>query len=218
MKKFSKIILCLLLIIIILVGGTYYFYFYPKVAVKPLSSNINLDSIDLTKKLLPNDLNITMKNVNIDTEAKYSDDNITDILIVSLNKNSENIKLIDGIKTSIDKNNITIYATLKYNSIPVQCKLVFSVHSKDGKGIFHYEYGKIGFIAISKERLFSMLNRDSNIIQIDKSQGDIVMSLKDFKTFSVKSIKLDDGSLSIHVSGKLSVVDFIKEYEKIKRK
>lgn len=218
MKKFLKIILCLLLIIIILVGGVYYFFFYPKVDVKPLSSDINLDNIDLTKKLLPNDLNITMKNINIDTEAKYSDDNITDILILSLNKNNNSSNFIEGIKTSINQNTLTIYMTLKYNSIPLQGKLIFSAHSKDGKGVFHYESGKLGFIDISKEKLFSMLNHDSDIIQIDKNSGDIVMSLKNFKTFSIKSIKLDDGNLSIHVGGKLNVIDFIKEYEKIKKK
>lgn len=218
MKKISKIILCLLLITIILVGGIYYFYFYPKEDVKPLSSTINLDNLDLTKKLLPNDLNITMKNINIDTEAKYSDANITDILILSLNKNSKSINFIEGIKASINKSNITVYITLKYSSIPVQGRLIFSAHSKDGKGIFHYESGKIGFIDISKEKLFSLLNRESDIIQIDKNAGDIVMSLKNFKTFSIKSVTLDNESLSIHVSGKLNVVDFIKEYEKIKRK
>lgn len=218
MKKISKIMLCLLLVIIILFGGLYYFYFYPKVSVKPLSSNISLDNLDLTKKLLPNDLNITMKNINIDTEAKYSDDNITDILILSLNKNAKSSNFIEGIKSSINKNNITVYMTLKYNSIPVQGKLIFSAHSKDGKGIFHYESGKIGFIDISKEKLFSLLNHDSDIIQIDKNSGDIIMYLKNFKTFSIKSVNLDDGSISIHVSGKLNVFDFLKEYERIKRK
>lgn len=210
MKKIIKFTLCLIAIILLLLGGVYYFYFYPKVAVKPLSSTVNLDDIDLTKKLLPNDLNISMQNVNIDSKAKFSDDNVTDIIIFSLNKKPENNKYITGVKTFIDKNTITIYTTLKYNSIPFQGKLIFSAHSKDGKGIFHYESGKLGFIDISKDKLFSMINPKSPILQIDKTQGDILLSLKHFKTLNVKSINLDDRSLSIHVGGKLNIIDFIK--------
>ena len=116
------------------------------------------------------------------------------------------IKDLTGLKVDIENDDINIYVDINYKDIPFQGKLTFTAQSKDGKGIFHYKEGKVGFIDISKDTIFKNL-QDNSILSFDKTNGDIILSFKDIiKYLQIKSIKVEDNKIVIVFNGTIPLL------------
>lgn len=214
-KSKRNFLIILLSIFIIFLGGffgvkaLYKSYFAPKVSVTPINSNIELNNLTLLSKFLPNDINLSLKEIQVSSTTEFSSSELTDLFILALRENPNNIKDLTGLKVTMEKGDINIYADVDYKGIPFQGKLTFTAYSEDGKGIFHYKEGKVGFLDISKDTVFKNLENNS-ILSFDKEKGDIILSFKDIiKYLEISSIKVEDDNLIIVFKGTIPLLNAI---------
>lgn len=211
-KKLLIVLLSLLIVIIACFLGVkiiYNSYFAPKVPVTSVDSSIKLDNWNLIKKFLPNEVNLSLKEINVNSTTEFSESELTDLFILALREEPDAIKDLTGLKVDIENNDINIYVDINYKNIPFQGKLTFTAQSKDGKGIFHYKEGKVGFIDIPKDAIFKNL-KDNSILSFDKNAGDIIFSFKDvIKYLKIKSITVEDNKVIIIFSGTVPLLSTI---------
>lgn len=213
-KKKRLLIVSLSLLIVIIVSFlgvkiVYNSYFAPKVAVTPIDSTIELDNWNLIKKFLPNNVNLSLKELNVESTTKFSDSELTDLFILALRENPNAIKNLTGLKVDIENNAINVYIDVNYKNIPFQGKLTFTAQSKNGKGILHYKEGKIGFIDIPKDVIFENL-QDNSLLSFDKNNGDIILSFNDvIKYLQIKSITVENDKIIIVFSGTVPLLSAI---------
>ncbi|MFH5938864.1 hypothetical protein, partial [Clostridium perfringens] len=181
----------------------------PKLSVTSINSNIELNNWNLIKKFLPNNINLSLKEINVSSVTEFSDSELTDLFILALREEPDAIKDLKGLKVDIENDDINIYVDVNYKDIPFQGKLTFTAQSKDGKGIFHYKEGKVGFIDISKDTIFKNL-QDNSILSFDKTNGDIILSFKDIiKYLQIKSIKVENNKIVIVFNGTIPLLSSI---------
>lgn len=214
MNKSKKIIFSLLSIIIALIciiGIIYYSSFSPKTSVKSIDSDITINDKSLLKKFIPNDLKFSLKEIDVKSNTYFTEDEITDLLIVTIDQNPKLKELIQGLRVKIQTDSINVYSHIKYKGIPVEAKLNFTVESKDGKGILHYREGKVGFISIPKETIFSNLE-DTPILKFDKSKGDILLSFEELQGLKLKVTKItpENKKINITFEGKMDLFNRFK--------
>ncbi|MBI5997003.1 hypothetical protein [Clostridium perfringens] len=214
-KNKNKIFIVILSVLILIlacffgVKAVYKSYFAPKVSVTSINSNIELNDWNLIKKFLPNNINLSLKEINVSSTTEFSDSELTDLFILALREEPEAIKDLTGLKVDIENDDINIYVDINYKDIPFQGKLTFTAQSKDGKGIFHYKEGKVGFIDISKDTIFKNL-QDNSILSFDKNNGDIILSFKDIiKYLKIKSIKVENNKIVIVFNGTIPLLSSI---------
>lgn len=204
-KRILTIILTIFIILSILGVGTYgayYKYFYPKTPVKSIDTPIALDKWRLLVKFLPDNFKFSFKEIYVESDTKFTQEELTDIAIAAVNELPQLKEYITGLSVKIEGAYINIYVHFKYKNIPLEAKLTFTATSLDGKGIFHYDSGKIGFFNISKDFLFSKLE-DTSIVQFNKITGDIILSFEGIKQLQVKNININNNKLEIIFRGTL---------------
>ncbi|ELC8441505.1 hypothetical protein QYB59_000505 [Clostridium perfringens] len=214
-KKKKRLLIVSLSLLIVIIASflgvkiVYNSYFAPKVTVTPIDSTIELDNWNLIKKFLPNNVNLSLKELNVESTTEFSDSELTDLFILALRENPNAIKNLTGLKVDIENNAINIYIDVNYKNIPFQGKLTFTAQSKDGKGILHYKEGKIGFIDIPKDVIFENL-QDNSLLSFDKNNGDIILSFKDvIKYLQIKSITVENDKIIIVFSGTVPLLSAI---------
>ena len=111
-------------------------------------------------------------------------------------------KYVKGIKVDIDNNLINLYANINYNNIPLEANLIFQGKAENGKGVFHYKEGKVGFFNISKEMIFSNL-QDNSIMKINKTNGDIILGIEYVNLLKITDIIVNNDSIEISFKGSL---------------
>lgn len=213
-KKSSKsnkffIFLGVLFLIILLLYGVYYKYFSFKTEVKSLNSSVSLDKKYIFKKLLPDKFDINLKEAFVESNASFSEDEITDLFILAFNEIPSLKENIDGLKASIEDSNLNLYLHSHYKGIPIEPKLTFVGENTDGKAIFHYKEGNIGFINISKEDLFSKF-KNTSLVQFDKDNGNIILSFENLKHIQVTNLSIKDNKVNITFKGSLNFSSFSK--------
>lgn len=211
-KNKKGILIALLSILIIIIASflgvkiIYNSYFAPKIAVTPIDSTIELNNWNLIKKFIPNNVNLSLKEINVQSTTEFSDSELTDLFILALREEPNATKNLTGLKVDIENNDVNIYIDINYKGIPVQGKLTFTAQSKDGKGIFHYKEGKIGFIDIPKNIIFENL-QDNSLLSFDKNNGDIILSFKDIiKYLKIKSITVENDKIIIVFNGTIPLL------------
>ncbi|GAA0075660.1 hypothetical protein UT300005_00380 [Clostridium sp. CTA-5] len=207
-KKFN-IFLGTIFFIIVALSATYYIGFYPKTEVKNINSSSNFNEKILLDKLTANHLNLSSKEISLETSLTLSEDDLTD-LFISLIKDS-NAKISDtltGLKVDIADNKINILFHLKYNGIPLEGNMIFTGKLINNKCTFHYESGHLGFININKDLVFSRL-KSNEFIYIDKNSGDIVLA-NNLKGIEIKDFKVNNNEIIIDVKGTLTLDDLKK--------
>ncbi|SHE97359.1 hypothetical protein [Clostridium fallax] len=205
MSKGKKIFISIITAIVILCVSltcAYYFSFSPKVSVTPISSNITLNKAKLFAKFLPDNFKITSKEAYVESNTNFSSDELTNLFIIAVKENPELKDFITGLKVSIGNNDIDIYCDVKYLSLPMEAKLTFTGEAKDGKGVFHYKEGHIGFLSIPKDVIFSKL-QNTSVVQFDKNNGDIILSFESIKELEVKNVTVENNKVNIVFRGTL---------------
>lgn len=206
-KNKSKVILIPIIILIVIILGAfslYQFSFKPKVPVTPITSEIKVDPLELALKLIPNDLNFSLKEIVTKSNIELSDDDLTNLAILAI-QNDPNINdKIEGLKVLIDGKYLNLYIQFKYLNIPLEAKLTFSCFSKNGNGILHYEGGKLGFININKNIIFNNLT-SNNAIDVDKANSDIILKLKDNYNITLNFFELVNDTLKLGVQTKFKL-------------
>ena len=206
-KNKSKVILIPIIILIIIILGAfslYQFSFKPKVPVTPITSEIKVDPLEVALKLIPNDLNFSLKEIVTKSNIELSDDDLTNLAILAI-QNDPNINdKIEGLKVLIDGKYLNLYIQFKYLNIPLEAKLTFSCFSKNGNGILHYEGGKLGFININKNIIFNNLT-SNNAIDVDKANSDIILKLKDNYNITLNFFEIVNDTLKLGVQTKFKL-------------
>lgn len=206
-KNKSKVILIPIIILIVIILGAfslYQFSFKPKVPVTPITSEIKVDPLEVALKLIPNDLNFSLKEIVTKSNIELSDVDLTNLAILAI-QNDPNINdKIEGLKVLIDGKYLNLYIQFKYLNIPLEAKLTFSCFSKNGNGILHYEGGKLGFINIDKNIIFNNLT-SNNAIDVDKANSDIILKLKDNYNITLNFFEIVNDTLKLGVQTKFKL-------------
>ena len=203
-KKFFLILLSLIVILSAILIFCYYNYFYPKTETKSIDSKITLTSSDIGLKFIPKDFKFSLNEISVESKTEFTEEELTDIFITTINEIPEAKEYVNGLSVKISKDGITIYVSGKYHSIPIGGDLSFTAYNKDGKGVFHYEEGKIGFFNIPKEILFKNLE-DNLFFQFNKDSGDIILSFPALNQLKVTKVDTKDKILEIDFKGLLTL-------------
>lgn len=204
MKKFFGTIISIIVIVLIIAGGAYYIYFYPKTEVKSIDSNISINQLQILKKFIPDNANISFKKMSIDSDVKFSEEEITDLAIVAI-KDIEGIKeAVTGILVDIENDEIKLVVDAKYKSVPVEIDLIFSCRNEDGNAILHYKKGSIGFISISKEKILGSIE-ENKWIKVDKEKGDIIVTLDAIDGLEITDVKAEKDNVELSIHGDISI-------------
>lgn len=203
-KKFFLILLSLIVILSAILIFCYYNYFYPKTETKSIDSKITLTSSDIGLKFIPKDFKFSLNEISVESKTEFTEEELTDIFITTINEIPEAKEYVNGLSVKISKDGITIYVSGKYHSIPIGGELSFTAYNKDGKGVFHYEEGKIGFFNIPKEILFKNLE-DNLFFQFNKDSGDIILSFPALNQLKVTKVETKDKILEIDFKGLLTL-------------
>lgn len=205
----SKLLIFLgfLFVIILALVITYYSSFYPKTDVKQLNSTIVIDKGYMIKKFLPDKFNLSLKEIFVESDASFNQDEITDFFILAFNEIPELKENVTGLKAKIENDTINLYINFKYKGLPVEAKLIFTGESIDGKGVFHYKEGNVGFLNISKDRIFSNL-QDTSIVQFDKDNGNVILSFEGIKQLDIKDVTIKNNEINFVFRGTLKFYNF----------
>ncbi len=198
------------IVIIQIVAGVYYLSFAPKTKVAYINKEIKLDRKNLLKKFLPNDFDISLKEVYVESDAIFTEEELEDLFISAIKDMPELKEIITGVGVYTDKDYINLYFRINYKKIPVEAKLIFSCRAENGKGIFHYKEGRIGFIPISKEMIFNQ-SVDTSIIEFDKNNGDIILSFDIIKQLDVRKVTTTDNGINIVFRGTIKFWDWLEK-------
>lgn len=203
-KKIFLILLSLIVILSAILIFCYYNYFYPKTETKSIDSKITLTSSDIGLKFIPKDFKFSLNEISVESKTEFTEEELTDIFITTMKEIPETKEYLNGLSVKISKDLITIYVSGKYHGIPIGGDLSFTAYNKDGKGVFHYEEGKIGFFSIPKEILFENLE-DNLFFQFNKDSGDIILSFPALNQLQVTKVETKDKILEIDFKGLLTL-------------
>lgn len=198
-----------LLVVLLLVFGTYYYFFVPKTEVKSTTDVITLDKKALILKFLPSDFKLNLKELYVESETEFSPEELTDLFIVAIQENPQLFEFITGLRVNLDNNLVNVIFHVNYKGIPFESKLVFNGESKYGKGIFHYVEGKIGFISIPKDFIFSKVE-DTSFVKFDKNNGDIILSFDEIRNIKIENVSISNNNLKLIFSGTIGFWDWLK--------
>lgn len=185
-----------ILAILLLIFLTYKISFAPKVKVIPIDSRVELNSKAFIKKFIPKDINLSLNGIKLNSNVSLSEEEITGLILNSVDKNILIDNNVTGINTVINGDELFLYINFEYKGIPLQAVLNFNTYAKNGNAILHYNYGKVGFINISKSYLSNLIENNS-ILKVDNDNNNITLSLsKDYGIF-VDDTYFKDSSLNI---------------------
>lgn len=196
LKRGFIVFLISILTISLLIFLTYKISFAPKVKVIPIDSNIELNSKSLIKKFIPKDIDLSLNGIKLNSNVSLSEDEITGIILNSVDKNALIDNNVTGINTLINENELFLYINFEYKGIPIQAVLNFNTYAKNGNAILHYNYGKIGFINISKSYLSNLIENNS-ILKVDDENNNIILSLSKNYGILIDETYFKDSSLNI---------------------
>ncbi|WP_297520798.1 hypothetical protein [uncultured Clostridium sp.] len=201
-KKIIISILAILVALIIAVVVTYYVSFSPKTPTTPITNNVQINELALAKKFIPKDIDLSFKGISATSNAQFSAQELTNLAIYAVNQSPEAKKYVTGLEVKITDGNIVIYVTINYKGIPLEGKLIFEPYAKDGKGLFHYVSGNVGFIQIPKDLIFNKLENNS-VVQFDKTNGNIVLYFNNIKQIKIENIYTKEDNINIVFKGNL---------------
>lgn len=185
-----------ILAILLLIFLTYKISFAPKVKVIPIDSRVELNSKALIKKFIPKDIDLSLNGIKLNSNVSLSEEEITGLILNSVDKNILIDNNVTGINTVINGDELFLYINFEYKGIPLQAVLNFNTYAKNGNAILHYNYGKVGFINISKSYLSNLIENNS-ILKVDNDNNNITLSLsKDYGIF-IDDTYFKDSSLNI---------------------
>lgn len=185
-----------ILTISLLIFLTYKISFAPKIKVIPIDSKVELNSKALIKKFIPKDIDLSLNGIKFNSNVSLSEEEITGIILNSIDKNILIDNNVTGINTVINGDELFLYINFEYKGIPLQAVLNFNTYAKNGSAILHYNYGKVGFINISKSYLSNLIE-DNSILKVDNDNNNIILSLsKDYGIF-IDDTYFKDSSLNI---------------------
>lgn len=185
-----------ILTISLLIFLTYKISFAPKVKVIPIDSRVELNSKALIKKFIPKDIDLSLNGIKFNSNVSLSEEEITGIILNSIDKSVLIDNNVTGINTVINGDELFLYINFEYKGIPLQAVLNFNTYAKNGNAILHYNYGKVGFINISKSYLSNLIE-DNSILKVDNDNNNITLSLsKDYGIF-IDDTYFKDSSLNI---------------------
>lgn len=185
-----------ILAILLLIFLTYKISFAPKVKVIPIDSRVELNSKALIKKFIPKDIDLSLNGIKLNSNVSLSEEKITGLILNSVDKNILIDNNVTGINTVINGDELFLYINFEYKGIPLQAVLNFNTYAKNGNAILHYNYGKVGFINISKSYLSNLIENNS-ILKVDNDNNNITLSLsKDYGIF-IDDTYFKDSSLNI---------------------
>lgn len=209
-KKIIATLFILIVIILIALFAIYHFYFKPTVETVPLTQNVQINESAFINKFLPKDIDLSFTQISATSNTVFTEKELTDLAIVTINEMPKVKEHINGVKVDINGKYVDIYLSAKKYDIPFEVKLVFEPLAENGKGIFHYISGNLGFFNISKDLIFNNVS-DTSVVQFDKANSNIILSFKSIDALKIEQFSTSDDSLKIVFKATLNFWDWLKQ-------
>ena len=206
MSKTSKRLLVIFIILVIAIVSifiTYKISFEPKIQVKSINSEVELNPKKIMKKLIPNNIDLNLSGIEFKSSSSFTDNEITDLIIYSINNSNINTENLNGIRALINDNQLLLYINFDYKGIPLQAISNFTVKANNNNAILHYNYTKVGFITIPKSYIFNHIQNNS-ILSKDEVNNIIIISLTKDYGISIKNVSLTNRKLNIELESKFN--------------
>lgn len=196
MKKFFKYLFIPLIILICILFSIYYFGFYPKNQLKSLNSNVEFNQEVFLKKFIPKDLDLSLNKLSFSSTATITENELTDLIIMELQKNPKINEYITGLNMSVLDNSLILDMNLNYKNIPLKSKFIFTTKVENNNIILHYEKGSIGFISVPSNKIFKYLT-ENEFLKLDSDNQNILIDVSSFKYITINNLTLKDNAINL---------------------
>ena len=203
MKKGPKIIIGIIIFIALVIAilvGMYYASFKPSVQTTPVSSANVVSVSSVAQKFTPQSVGINTSDMSGKKDVKLNSKDLSNLAAYAVSKSPSASKYITGVKVEPTKDNkVNVYLTGKTHGVSSQAKLTFNVKSENGKGVLHYDGGKVGFIPIPQSVIFDKL-RDNGYINVNKQTGNITINSATANGMDIKNMHISNSELNIEMN------------------
>ncbi|MGL4759871.1 MAG: hypothetical protein ACRC6T_03340 [Sarcina sp.] len=200
MKKGPKIFIGIIIFIAIVIAilvGIYYAEFRPKVETTAVSGVSEVSVSSVAQKFTPQSIGINTKDLKENKDVKLNSKDLSNLAAYAVSKSPSASKYITGVKVQPAKDNkLDVYLTGKVKGVESQAKLTFNVKSENGKGVLHYDGGKVGFISIPQSMIFDKL-RDNGYINVNKQTGDITINSTTANGLNIDNMHVSNSELNL---------------------
>ncbi|MGL4655218.1 MAG: hypothetical protein ACRCWM_04930 [Sarcina sp.] len=203
MGKGAKILIGIIVVIVILIGilaGVYYTSFRPSVKTTPVSGASETSVATVAQKFSPAQLGISANDVQGKKDVKLNSQDLSNLAAYAVSKSPSASKYITGVKVEpTTGNKLNVYVTGQVHGVSSQAKLTFNVKSENGKGVLHYDGGKVGFISIPQSAIFDKL-KDNGYISVNNQTGDVTINSADANGININGMHVSNSELNLELN------------------
>ncbi|WP_297522378.1 hypothetical protein [uncultured Clostridium sp.] len=201
-----KILIGIIIAILIIIGvlfGIYFAAFRPSVETTSVADAGQINISSIAQKFTPQDIvksiGINTNDINGTKTVKLNSKDLSNLAAYAVSKSPAATKYVTGVKVEPKGKKLDLYLTTKVHGVPSQAKLIFNVKSENGKGVLHYDSGKVGFIPIPQSILFDKL-RDNGYITVNKNNGTITINPAAEKGLNIAKMNISNSELNLELN------------------
>lgn len=202
MGKGAKVLIGVIIFIALVIGilaGVYYVSFRPSVATTSVNGVSETSVATIAQKFNPEQLGIQVTNIQGKKNVQLNSQDLSNLAAYAVSKSPAASKYITGVKVEpTTGNKLNVYVTGKTHGISSQAKLVFNVKSENGKGVLHYDGGKVGFISIPQSVIFDKL-KDNGYISVNKETGNITINSANANGININGMHVSNSELNLEL-------------------
>lgn len=201
MRKGTKVLIGIIIaIIVILVGlfAVYYVSFKPHTETASVATANESSANAVLQKFTPEYIAQNAKDLgNGKKEITLSSDELSNLVAYTVSQSPSISKYVTGVKIQPENDNeVDMYVTGDLKGVSSQAKLTFEIENKNGQTVLEYESGKVGFISIPENELFSRLH-DNNYMTVDSLNGTIAINPAAISGQMISGMNVSNSNLNI---------------------
>ncbi|WP_297638367.1 hypothetical protein [uncultured Clostridium sp.] len=201
MKKGVKVLIGIIIALIIIIVGVfavYYISFKPNTETVSVATASESSANAVLQKFTPEYIENNAKNLgNGKKEISLSSDELSNLVAYTVSQSPSISKYVTGVKIQPENDNeVDMYVTGDLKGVSSQAKLTFEVENKNGQTVLEYESGKVGFISIPENELFSRLH-DNNYITVNSLDGTIAINPTAISGQTIAGMRVSNSNLNI---------------------
>ncbi|SHK00330.1 hypothetical protein SAMN02745248_01540 [Hathewaya proteolytica DSM 3090] len=204
----TKVVIFIDILLLICVAGfaIYYFYFYPQNnSYESMNKSLPNAEREVDIEINPENIDIPSKEITVLSSINFSEEELTDLFLLSLKDMPEVNQYIRGLKVRILDDCINLDANVTYKNLPLKATFTFQGKASNGKGILHYHQGKIGFLDIPENVLLSNL-KDTTYLKVSQDSKDIILDLSTSEFMEITDIVTENKSLKVKLRKTISLL------------
>lgn len=182
-----------------------YFLIYHKTNTNNTSKNntTNITNPQIAMDIKTKNIDIPSKEITLLSSISLTEDELSNLFLLSLSSIPNINQHIEDLKVSIEDDHINLNANITYKDLPLQASFKFQGRTSHGKGILHYEQGKIGFFDIPQDIIMHNL-KGNPYLKISEGSSDIIVDIFPSEYIEVINISTEDSVLKVNLKGTMA--------------